>query len=289
MPRKTFFTDLLYKFFVVNINLFFTQSELGCQTSDYLVFHDKSLLNIRIFGGQSSSNTARHAYSQEQEDDNSDSYTGSSGCVVNDELFKLDETSGLVDFVCTSSSSFTTAFCKDFAASVGNVIALVESRCSFPISVIVDTTTSEIALHDVPSFGHSFVGWLFVIFQTFCHCCGDNFSGVTPKEVDCNGDSDQRQQNQGQHSSVGVHHTGIFRASSATAEEGDDKHESADDDQNDRGVEIGVAQKVQVLGHVDLDVSTNANESHTRQEEDEIEKKDNVFDENVATTHLGSF
>ena len=70
---------------------------------------------------------------------------------------------------------------------------------------------------------------------------------VYPKDVDCNGNSDQRQQNQGQHSSVGVHHTGIFRASSATAEEGDDKHESTDDDQNDRCVEVGVAQKVQIL------------------------------------------
>ena len=29
--------------------------------------------NIRIFGGQSSGNTARHAYSQEQQDDNSNS------------------------------------------------------------------------------------------------------------------------------------------------------------------------------------------------------------------------
>ena len=48
--------------------------------------------------------------------------TGSSGSVANDELFKLHETSGLVDFVCTSSTSFTTAFCKDFAASVRNII-----------------------------------------------------------------------------------------------------------------------------------------------------------------------
>jgi len=146
--------------------------------------------NIRIFGGQSSGNTARHAYSQEQQDDNSNSNTGSSGSVVSDELFKLHETSHLVDFVCTSSTSFTTAFCKDFAASVGNVIGLVESRCVFPIFVITDTATSEVALHDVPSFSHSIVLWLLVIFQAFFHCCGDDFSGVSPKDVDCNGDSD---------------------------------------------------------------------------------------------------
>ena len=40
------------------------------------------------------------------------------------------------------------------------------------------------------------------------------------------------------------------------------------------------------LGHVDLDVSTDADESHTRQEKDEVEQKDNVFDENVTTIHL---
>ena len=41
------------------------------------------------------------------------------------------------------------------------------------------------------------------------------------------------------------------------------------------------------LGHVDLDVSTDADESHTRQEKDEVEQKDNVLDENVTTIHLG--
>jgi len=146
--------------------------------------------NIRIFGGQSSGNTARHAYSQEQQDYNSNSNTGSSGSVANDELFKFHGTSSLVDFVCTSSTSFTTAFCKDFAASVRNVIGLGESSCVFPISVTIDTATSKVALHDVPSFGHSIVLWLLVIFQAFFHSCGDDFSGVSPKDVDCNGDSD---------------------------------------------------------------------------------------------------
>jgi len=127
-----------------------------------------------------------------------------------------------------------------------------------------------------------------VIFQTVCHCVCDNFPGVSPEDEDCNGDSDQRQQNQGQHSSVGVHHTWIFRASSAAAEEGDDEHQGANDDQDDRSVEVGVAQKVQILSHVDLDVGTNSNEGHTRQEKDEVEEKDNILDENVATTHLGS-
>ena len=44
---------------------------------------------------------------------------------------------------------------------------------------------------------------------------------------------------------------------------------------------------VYYLCHVDLDISTNANEGHTRQEKDEVEEKDNILDENLATTHLG--
>jgi len=164
----------------------------------------------------------------------------------------------------------------------------LELGCCCPIGRVIDTATLEVALHDVPSFGHSIMAWFSIIFQTVRHCVGDNFPGVPPEDEDCNGDSNQRQQNQGQHSSVGVHHTWIFCASSAAAEEGYDEHQGADDDQDDRSVEVGVAQKVQILGHVDLDVGTNTNEGHTRQEKDEVEEKDNILDENVATTHLGS-
>jgi len=110
--------------------------------------------------------------------------------------------------------------------------------------------------------------------------------GIILEDIDCNGDSDQRQQNQGQHSCVSVHHTGIFCASSTASKKGDNEHEGSNDDQNNRGVEVGIAKKVQVLGHVDLDVSTDANESNTRQEKDEVEEEDNVLDQDVATTHL---
>jgi len=132
------------------------------------------------------------------------------------------------------------------------------------------------------------MAWFSIIFQTVCHCVGDNFPGIIPEEEDRNGNSDQRQQNQGQHSSVDVHHTWIFCGSSVAAEECDDEHQGADDDQDNRSVEVGVAQKVQILGHVDLDVGTNTNEGHTCQEKDEVEEEDNILDENVATTHLGS-
>jgi len=78
-------------------------------------------------------------------------------------------------------------------------------------------------------------------------------------------------------------------ASSATAKESDHKHEGTNDDQNHRCVEVGATQKVKVLGHVDLDKSTNANESHTCQNQDKVEKKNYILDENLATTHFGRF
>jgi len=79
----------------------------------------------------------------------------------------------------------------------------------------------------------------------------------------------------------------IFRASSTTSKESDDKHEGTNDDQNDGGVDVRVTEEVQVLGHMDLNVSTNADESNTRQEKDEVEEKDNVLDYNFTTRHLG--
>jgi len=54
-------------------------------------------LNIRIFGGQSPGNTARHADSHEQKDDDSNSYTGGGSRITKDELFKRDEASSRVD------------------------------------------------------------------------------------------------------------------------------------------------------------------------------------------------
>ena len=40
---------------------------------------------------------------------------------------------------------------------------------------------------------------------------------IYPENVDSDGDSDQGQQNQGQHSSIGVHHAGIFSAGTAAS------------------------------------------------------------------------
>jgi len=74
-------------------------------------------------------------------------------------------------------------------------------------------------------------------------------------------------------------------ASSAAAKESDHKHEGTNDDQNHRCVEVGATQKVKVLGHVDLDKSTNANKSHTKTKL----KKNYVLHENLTTTHFGSF
>merc|ERR1712115_192978 len=76
------------------------------------------------------------------------------------------------------------------------------------------------------------------------------------------------------HDSIGVNHTRIFSASSTTSKETDEKHDSSDDDQDRRGVQVGVSQEVQVLVHLDLDVGANADKSHRAEEDHEVEEKD---------------
>ena len=107
------------------------------------------------------------------------------------------------------------------------------------------------------------------------------------EDIDGDSNSYQRKQNQGQHCSVGVHHAMIFGASSTTSKESDNKHKGTNDDKNNRGVDVRITEKVQVLGHVDLNISTDANKGNTRQEKDEVEQKDNVLDNNFTTRHLG--
>ena len=68
---------------------------------------------------------------------------------------------------------------RGYGSRIYQLTGLGESSCVFPISVTIDTATSKVALHDVPSFGHSIVFWLLVIFQAFFHSCGDDFSGVS--------------------------------------------------------------------------------------------------------------
>ena len=106
------------------------------------------------------------------------------------------------------------------------------------------------------------------------------------EDVDCNGDSDEREQDQCKHGAIGVHHAVVLGASSATPEKGNDEHDASDDDQNDRGVEVSVAQEIQVLLHVDLDVSSNSDESDARQKEDEVEQEDNVAYHAIAAPHF---
>ena len=105
-----------------------------------------------------------------------------------------------------------------------------------------------------------------------------------------NGDSNSNQRNQDQchQRSVRVHHTRVFRASSATSKEGNDQNDGSDDDQDNGSVEVLAIQKVEVLSHVKVDVGSDGDEGHTRQEEDEVDQKDNVTEHCVTTTHFVS-
>ena len=115
---------------------------------------------------------------------------------------------------------------------------------------------------------------VIVLVQAFLHWVFDNRFFVIPENVDSDSNSDQGKQNQGQHSSISVHHAGTFSAGTAASEESDNKHDGTNDDQDDGGVEVRITEEVQVLGHVDLDVSTNSDESCTCQKKDEVEQKE---------------
>ena len=52
---------------------------------------------MRIFGGQSSGDTAGYADSQEQKNDDSNSNTNGGGSVAGNKVFKLDKASDRVD------------------------------------------------------------------------------------------------------------------------------------------------------------------------------------------------
>ena len=125
-----------------------------------------------------------------------------------------------------------------------------------------------------------------VILLSFLHAISDDFADVILVDVNGDGHTNHAQEDQGHHDSIGVNHTRIFSASSATSKETDEKHDSSDDDQDHRGVQVGVSKEVQVLVHLDLDVGANADKSHRAEEDHEVEEKDDILDDVVTTTHL---
>ena len=66
------------------------------------------------------------------------------------------------------------------------------------------------------------------------------------------------------------------------------QNDGFDDDQDNGSVEVLAIQKVEVLSHVKVDVGSDGDEGHTRQEEDEVDEKDYVTEHCVTTTHFES-
>ena len=88
---------------------------------------------------------------------------------------------------------------------------------------------------------------VIVLVQAFFHCVFDNRFFIIPVNVDSDSNSDQGKQNQGQHSSISVHHAGTFSVGTVASKESDNKHDGTNDDQDDGGVEVGITEEVQVL------------------------------------------
>ena len=141
-------------------------------------------------------------------------------------------------------------------------------------------------LDNVPSFSHALEIIFAVILLSFLHAISDDFADVILVDVNGDGHADHAQEDQGHHDRIGVNHTWIFSASSATSKETDEKHDSSNDDQDHGGVQVRVSKEVQVLLHLHLDVGANADEGHRAEEDHEVEEEDDILDYVVATTHL---
>ena len=63
---------------------------------------------------------------------------------------------------------------------------------------------------------------------------------------------------EGEEGGEGEHHAGVLRAGAAAAEESEDEDDGAQDDEEDGGVDVGVVEVVQVVGHLKLN-SDNQN------------------------------
>ena len=79
------------------------------------------------------------------------------------------------------------------------------------------------------------------------------------------------------------HHAGIFRDGSAAAAESHNEDHDPQSDEQDGAVEVGVVQEVEVVAHLDLDVSPHGDQRHSRHEEEEVEDEDEVLEHRVAT------
>jgi len=180
---------------------------------------------------------------------------------------------------------------NDSVSAICGVVNAAEIRnfskiSILPIFVVNNSAAFQFMLDNVPSFSHALEIIFAVILLSFLHAISDDFADVILVDVNGDGHTDHAQEDQGHHDSIGVNHTRIFSTSSATSKETDEKHDSSNDDQDHRGVQVGVSKEVQVLVHLDLDVGANADKSHRAEEDHEVEEKDDILDDVVTTTHL---
>ena len=74
-----------------------------------------------------------------------------------------------------------------------------------------------------------------------------------------------------------MHHTWILRASSTTSEKGDESNNHSNDDHEDGCIdEASVSQKIKVILHVNLHVTSQSNQCCSSDEEHKVEKKNGV-------------
>ena len=76
----------------------------------------------------------------------------------------------------------------------------------------------------------------------------------------------------------------LLRHGAAASKEGHEEDDAAEDNEDDRDVEVGAVEEVQVVSRPDLNVSPQAHHSEASQGEQEVEHEDKILDTTVTTT-----
>lgn len=241
------------------------------------ILEDLEFVNLNIVGLllNFSGDAAGDDNTQSKNDSDSSTDSGRSSSIAGDIIFHGGQAAIGINGVLgvllgLTSHSFTTTIVHLQATGIRNILASSSERRIFPVSISLNSAAFEFMLNNVPGLGDAVMLILSKLLHTLRHAISDNLLDVILVDVDGNSNSDQRQEDQGQERSKRVEHAMVLGASSATSKESDDEHSNSNDDQDHRGIEVGVAKKAQVLGHVDLDVGSDSNDGNGSQEEDEI-------------------
>jgi len=175
---------------------------------------------------------------------------------------------------------FTTPFGIRLAAAVRRLV--IVSR--FPLRSVVDPTTLQLPLDQVPGGGDSLVVVLTIVLHAHLHFLIDPGLQVVLEDIGSNAGCDLSHQHDEEEDSVGVDHAFVLLYGATAAKERDEEDHNANDNEENRRVGVLVAEEVEILRGLDLDVGAESDEGQTRDDEDKVEYEEDGSPEILATT-----